>query len=59
MTITIKSTSKEALLEAGVPRAKIRLEVLFYMADFEVGRDEELVGILAKVLGPILDGLNK
>jgi hypothetical protein len=59
VTITIKSTSKEALLEAGVPRAKIRLEALFYMADFEVGRDEELVGILAKVLGPILDGLNK
>ena len=59
MTITIKSTSKEALLEAGVPRAKIRLVDLVYVADFEVGRDEELVGILAKVLGPILDGLNK
>jgi hypothetical protein len=48
VTITIKSTSKEALLEAGVPRAKIRLVDLVYMADFHTGCAKEVVDILNK-----------
>lgn len=48
MTITITSTSKEALLEAGVPRAKIRLVDLVYMADFETGHAKEVVEILKR-----------
>lgn len=48
MTITIKSASKEALLEAGVPRAKIRLVDLVYMADFETSNAKEVVEILKR-----------
>ena len=48
MTITIKSTSKEALLESGVPRAKIRLDGLVYMADFETSSAKEVVEILKR-----------
>mgnify|MGYP000928691924 FL=1 len=48
MTITIKSASKQALLEAGVPRAKIRLVDLVYMADFETSNAKEVVEILKR-----------
>lgn len=48
MTITIKSTSKEALLEAGVPRAKIRLVGFNYEADFYTEIAKEVVEILKR-----------
>lgn len=48
MTITIKSHSKQALLEAGIPRAKIRLVDGGYEAEFECGCAKEVVEILKR-----------
>ena len=56
MTVTVKSHSKQALLEAGVPRAKIRLlgfnnsePEYGYEAEFECGCAKEVVEILKRV----------
>ena len=48
MTITIKSASKQALLDAGVPRAKIRLDGHFYIAEFEANDAKEVVAALKR-----------
>jgi len=48
MTVTVKSHSKQALLDAGVPRAKIRLTVGAYYAEFECGCAKEVVEILKR-----------
>jgi len=52
VTVTVKSHSKEALLEAGVPRAKIRLQITDsvseYQAEFECGCAKEVVEILKR-----------